>query len=312
MSVVSDQRVSCAVLLAAFNGILYVDKQVQSILEQVGVDITIFVSVDVSTDGTLEWFQQLSLSDPRIVLLPYGTRFGGASKNFFRLIRDVDFSTFDYVAFADQDDIWYSDKLQRATLALTKHQKHAYSSSVIAFWPNGKQVFVNKAQPQRRWDYMFESAGPGCTFVFDRTLMSAIKMRVTEDWDTLQRITSHDWYCYAYARAKGYRWYIDTVPSMRYRQHEHNQVGVNYGFKACYNRFKQIQDGSWLEQIRLITQLVGVDNSPFVKSWSTFGRIDFVRLAGASLHCRRSRATQVLVCFVFLFLAITPKRLRRH
>lgn len=56
--------------------------------------------------------------DSRINILPEIGRMGSASQNFFRLIRDVDFDSFDYVAFSDQDDIWKLDKLNHAIIAI--------------------------------------------------------------------------------------------------------------------------------------------------------------------------------------------------
>ncbi|HBN14018.1 MAG TPA: glycosyl transferase, partial [Pseudohongiella sp.] len=44
------QRV--AVLLAAYNGMQWLPEQLDSILSQVGVDVTVYVSTDRSSDGT--------------------------------------------------------------------------------------------------------------------------------------------------------------------------------------------------------------------------------------------------------------------
>ena len=70
------------------------------------VIVNIYVSVDLSTDNTIEIIRKYQMYESRIKLLKYGERYGGAAKNFFRLIRDVDFFKYDYVAFSDQDDIW--------------------------------------------------------------------------------------------------------------------------------------------------------------------------------------------------------------
>jgi rhamnosyltransferase len=49
----------CAVLLAAYNGIKWIDKQVDTLQNQNGVDVHLFVSVDLSNDGTTEWVRSL-------------------------------------------------------------------------------------------------------------------------------------------------------------------------------------------------------------------------------------------------------------
>jgi rhamnosyltransferase len=298
-----------AVLLAAYNGRCWLQPQVDSILSQKGVDVTVFASVDSSTDGTECWFDQLASQDSRVIALPHGQRFGGAAPNFFRLIRDVDLEPFDYVSFTDQDDIWHLDKLKRATEHLVSREVDAYSSSVTAFWPSGKETLVRKSQPQRKWDYLFEAAGPGCTYVIKKTLMLEIKDCVCANWERVQEVHLHDWFCYAYARAQGYHWYIDPQPGMLYRQHEENQIGVNNGLKAFIYRFKEIVSGGAIEQSALIAKLVGDGNSGFVKMWSNFKRGGFLRLSLSFNECRRKKQDRLLFLCACLFMAAFGKRI---
>lgn len=109
-----NEHPKIAILLAAYNGMQWIAEQIETIFNQQGVGVTVFISVDLSTDGTYEWTEQLAEKHNNVVLLPYGERFGGAGPNFFRLVKDVDFSGFDAVSFADQDDIWRPEKLGRA------------------------------------------------------------------------------------------------------------------------------------------------------------------------------------------------------
>lgn len=294
----------CAVLLAVYNGMPYLEEQIETILNQQRVDLTVFASVDLSVDGSEIWFKQLSARDTRVTVLPYGEQFGGAARNFFRLIRDVDFSEFEFAVFADQDDLWDLDKLSRATSILQTSPYDAYSSNVIAFWADGKQLLINKSQPQRRWDYLFEAAGPGCTYVISVKLIQLLKSRMVEVWDLLQEVSLHDWFCYAFARANGFKWYIDDKPSMLYRQHANNQVGVNLGVKAYLNRFKKIKSGWWLTQTLLIAELVGIEQSPFIQSWSKLRGMDLFRLALQAFQCRRRLQEQIFFLLVCLLLSL--------
>ena len=132
-------------LLASYNGVKYIKEQIDSILNQKDVDITIFISDDLSIDRTIEYLQDIYKDFKNIVYLPSGSKFGGAGKNFFRLIRDVDLSSFDFVSFVDQDDIWYEDKLIRAIKIIEDKQIDAYSSNVLAFWEDGKKMIINKS-----------------------------------------------------------------------------------------------------------------------------------------------------------------------
>jgi rhamnosyltransferase len=276
-----------AVLLAAYNGMQWIEEQLISILGQSGVDATVHISIDPSTDGTEAWCTAYAADHPNVVILPDGGKFGGASRNFFRLIRDVDFDAYDFVALADQDDIWHSDKLQRATAAIQARKVDAYSSNVTAFWSDGKKHLLNKAQPQVAWDFLFEAAGPGCTYVLSKALVDSLKASMLANWKHLQAVSLHDWYYYAFARSHGYRWYIDPLPSMDYRQHENNQVGANKGLSPLISRYKTIYGGWWFKQVQTITHLVGLDSDPFVKTWLRLRRRELVRLSFSSVQCRR-------------------------
>ena len=299
-----SHKPSVAVCLAAFNGLQYLQPQVDSILGQTDVDITLYVSVDRSTDGTEDWFCGLQSREARIVLLPFGETFGGAARNFFRLLREVDFSSFEYVAFADQDDIWQPGKLKRAADCLLEQGVDGYSSDIVAFWETGRSRYIKKSYPQQRWDYLFESAGPGCTFVLTRPLATRIQMVLQLNTKQSLDVGLHDWFTYAFARANGYRWVIDEYASLMYRQHGENQVGVNSGFAAVVWRAKKVLSGWGLSQARLIATLVGVDQQDFVQSWSRGGRWSMLRLALQSTHCRRKPGDKVWFALSCVALAI--------
>ena len=282
-----------AVCLAAFNGVRYLQEQINSVFAQTSVAITLFVSVDRSSDGTEEWFRNLQTRNGNVVLLPCGEVFGGAAPNFFRLIREVNFSPFDYVAYADQDDVWVPQKLHRAVTTMLEQGADGYSSDVVAFWESGKTRYIKKSYSQQRWDFLFESAGPGCTFVVSRQLAIDMQCLLQQHLQKTLCVGLHDWFTYAFARAHGYKWVIDTYGGLMYRQHGDNQVGVNAGARALVWRAKKVLNGWGLNQARLIAELVGVDSQEFVQGWLFGGRWAMLKLALQSADCRRKRGDQV-------------------
>lgn len=286
-SAADSPRPRCAVLLAAYNGEAWLPAQLRSILDQEEVEVRVFVSVDASADGTLGLVHDWARRDPRVEVLPDGERFGGAAANFFRLFRDVDVADFDYVCLADQDDLWYADKLRRAHDALASGEAAAYSSNVLAFWPSGREQLVDKAQPQRRWDYLFEAAGPGCTYVLRAEVAGAFRALVIARWHEVSQVGLHDWFIYAFVRAAGHRWVIDHYAGLRYRQHGGNQVGVNSGGAAFGRRVRKVLSGWAIGQARLIAGLVGADREPRVRHWLHGGRRGLLALALNAAQCRR-------------------------
>lgn len=292
-----------AVLLAAYNGMSWLEEQLDSIQRQAAVAVSVFISVDASSDDTEAWCAAYTQRHPNTTLLAPAGPFGGAAGNFFRLIRDVDCSDVDYVAFADQDDIWYADKLDRAVSTLKSGHLDAYSSNVVAFWPDGRRLLLDKAQPQVRWDYLFEAAGPGCTYVMTRRLANALKVSVRDQWDLVQHVDLHDWYCYAFARTHDFKWFIDPVPGLDYRQHGHNQIGANASLVSFTARLRRIVNNWWPEQVMLIGRLAG--NSTMFEPQRT-RRLSFLRLIPKAGQCRRRTRDKFL--FVIACLAAALRR----
>ena len=297
---VQGRNPKCVVALAAYNGAPWVKEQIDSILSQKGVNVVVFVSVDPSSDGTGELIEELGKNDSRVVLLPGAGRFGSAGKNFFRLVRDIDLSGYDYLAFADQDDVWCEDKLLCAHKKITELGCDAYSSNVTAVWPDGRERLVNKAQPQRKWDFLFEAAGPGCTYVFTIRLAKAVQRLVEERWDEVNEIWLHDWLFYAFARVNGYAWYIDSRPGLRYRQHERNQVGVNSGWTSMKTRLNKIRSGWARDQCRFVADVAGVDRNIAIRRALEDGWKGNLVLASKAWQARRKPSAR----FGFFLLCV--------
>ena len=291
MSVCTKPKV--AVLLAAYNGMQWIEEQVDSILNQRAVNISLFISVDLSSDGTELWVQKLSDQTENIHFLDYGERFGGAGANFYRLIRDVQFAGFDYISFSDQDDIWFDTKIKRACNLLDSNSYDVYSSDVIAFWSNGKTQLIKKSYPQKKYDYFFEAAGPGCTYVFNLKSALALQQFVRDDRNLQEKVTLHDWLAYAFCRHNGLRWFIDDWPSMLYRQHDRNQVGINEGYKAYIKRFNLVRRRWYRKQVLCISYLID-------PSWSNKLSGFFFRLVNFYNFRRRTRDRIVLAFMLFL------------
>ena len=244
-----------AVFLAAYNGMCYLPEQLDSILIQTGVVITVYLSVDASSDGTEAWLDGRALEDDRVAVLSHGRHFGSAARNFFRILHEVDFSEFDYVSFADQDDVWLPNKLLRAIQMLVHSGADGYSSNVTAFWQDGKEKLIFKSHPQKELDYLFESAGPGCTFLMTPWLVSKVREQLLDENSPAKNVALHDWLTYAICRAHGKRWVIDEQPSVRYRQHGNNVVGANVGVTAAWARLLKIRQHWYRNEVQKIAEV---------------------------------------------------------
>ena len=188
----TEKLAKVAILLATHNGVRWIAEQVNSILEQQGVDIKLIISDDNSTDGTLEWLKAIAEIDDRVTLLCDRGILGSAGKNFYRLILEADISDCDYIALADQDDVWLKNKLRLQVKLLVKYKADGVSSNVVAFWPDGSRGLIYKSEPMRRLDFIFESAGPGCTFLISPWLVTQVKMVLSDLNGEAYKVVLHD------------------------------------------------------------------------------------------------------------------------
>jgi rhamnosyltransferase len=290
-----------AVLLASYNGVKYIKEQVDSVLNQKEVDVMIFVSDDLSIDNTLRYLEDIYKDEKRLVYLESNQKFGGAAKNFYRLIRNIDFSNFDYVSLADQDDIWDEDKLIRAIRTIEQKQIDAYSSNVLAFWEDGKEMVLEKSQPQTKYDHLFEAAGPGCTYVLSRTLANSVKSFMIKNWEQINQVDLHDWLIYAYSRENNYRWHIDEIPSMRYRQHLSNQVGANNGLGAKVKRLKLVFSSWYRNEISKVIKVLNLENKyKFSKYILEKSYLNNILLVGFVFDFRRKIKDKIFLTLLVL------------
>lgn len=249
-------RPAILVLLATYNGAAHLTEQVDSILAQDGVDVRLVASDDGSSDGTAEWLAALAERDARVTLLPQLPPSGGAAPNFYRLLRDVDARDGELIAFADQDDIWLPRKLATQVEQLRAEGADVVSGSVLAFDAAGREHLVKKDYPQRRFDWLTESPGPGCSFLMTARFV-ALARRVLDEVPEARAAEFHDSLLYAIGRARGWRWHIDGDPLIRYRQHDANVLGANQGARGAATRLGMIR-AKWHRGQAIIHAITGI------------------------------------------------------
>ncbi|MBS1683012.1 MAG: glycosyltransferase [Bacteroidetes bacterium] len=95
-----------SVCMAVHNGAPFLREQIDSILLQLEQSDELIISDDASTDGSLQIVQ--SFNDSRIKILP-PKKFESPVKNFEYVLKNAGN---EIIFLADQDDIWYADKIK--------------------------------------------------------------------------------------------------------------------------------------------------------------------------------------------------------
>jgi rhamnosyltransferase len=241
--------------MAAFNGSRWIDEQIQSILDQSDVDVTLIISDDGSSDDTRKKIQHYQKSDPRVTCIWPEKTTGSAAQNFLWLIRKMPLQHHSFVSLADQDDVWDRNKLSRGALAIASGCDAGYSCAVTAFWEDGQSLKLGQQDRQTGADFLFEGAGQGCTFLLAADFYCRVREFMLNHATETAAVHYHDWLIYALSRSWGLSWVFDKHPMLRYRQHASNDTGARYSVSGVHRRIGLLRDGWYAKQLQLIAKI---------------------------------------------------------
>ena len=300
LNITKEDIPNVLVIMASYNGEQWISSQLDSLISQNAINCTIWITDDNSNDLTQSIIQNYSKQYAKIKFWTNENKSNSACANFFRAIENISFFGFNFVSLADQDDVWNEDKLSSAIKMLKETGADAYSSNITAFWNDGKTKLIDKAQTQRQFDYIFESAGPGCTFVLTQKLALHLQLFLIENQLACKNVALHDWFIYAFARKNGYKWVVDKRPHMQYRQHEKNVMGANAGLKAKLTRWRKLRAGWHSTQAILLAEIIGYSDSWVIKRLKRNNLIDKIVLIVNVSKFRRKYIDRLALAISFL------------
>jgi len=220
------------ILLATYNGAAHLDAFFDSIEKQQFQDWSMLVRDDCSSDATREVLAQWRdrLGD-RLQFLPdSGACNLGVVRSFSRLLNA---STAPYVMFADQDDVWYPDKIAVSLAAMQQREALTSASSPILVHTD-LALMDQDLQPiaPSYWKYqgivpenghalnsmMVENIAAGCTCIFNRPLIELVG-------EIPAGARYHDWWVSLVAAAFGH---IVSLPiqTLAWRRHSSNSSDI--------------------------------------------------------------------------------------
>jgi len=231
-----------AILLCTYHGQHYLAEQLDSFAAQSHSNWEVWASDDGSKDDThaiLEAYQQ-KWPDGRLSI-HFGPAEGFAA-NFLSLTCKASIDA-DYYAYSDQDDIWESNKLARAVewlKTLPENIPALYCSRTRLVDSNNNEIGVSPlfTKPPSFANALMQNIGGGNTMVFNNAARNLLR----EAGENLPVIT-HDWWAYMVITGCGGRVFYDAEPTLRYRQHDGNLVGMNATWSARFKRIRMLWQG---------------------------------------------------------------------
>jgi glycosyltransferase involved in cell wall biosynthesis len=227
---------SVAILLCSYQGELYIEDQLVSFIEQTHPRWRLFISDDGSRDRTLKIIQRFKLHHQIKLQLFKGPKQGFA-QNFIDLTRRPQVKS-TYYAWADQDDIWRKRKLEKAVRWLDRQP----ASLPLLFCSRTLLVddlnrYIQPTFPFRKpkafQNALVQNIAGGNTMVFNEKARQLFIKAAQH-----KNIPAHDWLMYQVVTACGGIVHYDEKPTLRYRQHTKNMIGMNVGVQARVSRLK--------------------------------------------------------------------------
>ncbi|NKB34514.1 MAG: glycosyltransferase [Pseudomonadales bacterium] len=232
-----------AILLSTYNGAKFLQEQLDSLLNQTYLNTVIVIRDDCSSDPTPELVSHYADSHPdKIHVVANDNQNLGASGSFSFLIEYVlankPLLQLDaaYMMFCDQDDVWYSDKIEKqvkAILAVEAEGSEDESDGVPVLVHTDLQVVSEENQAiaeslvryqgleierNRFSNMVISNLVTGCTTLINEPLA---RKAVPVSGQAIM----HDWWLALVAAAFGKVIFLDA-PSVHYRQHGSNTIGA--------------------------------------------------------------------------------------
>ena len=224
----------CLVLMSTYNGSKYLKEQLDSILNQKDVDVTIKICDDNSSDDTIEILKEYA-NKYNNISYKINSKNKGFTYNFIDNLFDEESKGYSYYAFSDQDDIWKENKLITAINKIKEKNTTLgtlYCSNLTLVDENLNIIGYQEKKDisKKYYSGLASNIATGCSMVFDKYLYEKIIKKYPEN------IYLHDYYIFLIARYTG-EVYYDTNSYILYRQHTLNMIGSNKKLISS-NRFK--------------------------------------------------------------------------
>lgn len=288
-----------SILMATYNGELYLSQQIESVLSQTISDFHIYINDDHSTDRTWEIISEYAERYPQKISATRSERNSGSAKlNFLAMMLRIHS---DYSMLCDQDDIWLPRKIELTLaemkrLEAQKGQDHpilvhtdlcVVDAQLKVINPSFKEAMHADYSKTALYQQIIQNTLTGCTAMYNRALAELLREP--------QSCVMHDWWLILVAAAFGTIGPIEQK-TILYRQHGNNEVGAKdvrtVRYKLDHLMHKEeivkaiqgtyLQAGSLLqqyekqlspEQKKLLQEYCGIPRQGKLRRWQTIFRL---------------------------------------
>lgn len=229
------------ILMATRNGADWLDAQLASFGAQTHLDWSLLAGDDGSTDGSTDCVDRFAEAYPGRVSRQEGPGQGSAA-NFLALAKRA--APGAWIAFSDQDDVWYPDRLARAVAAaapVRPGEAVVYASATLLTDASLRPLGPSSLPPVRGVSFanaLVQNVLAGNTLVLSPGAADIVRRAAPAALSA--DVPFHDWWIYQLTTGAGARIVYDPEPGLKYRQHGGNVLGAHRGVTAGLSRAGQI------------------------------------------------------------------------
>ena len=294
-----------SVAMATYNGEKYIAEQLESIINQSYKNIELVITDDASVDGTVTIIKRFQQQCDFITLFinPVNSGVTNTFEHSFKNCKG------DFIAIADQDDIWELQKIALLLNAIVEEDA-VYSNSELvdkAGQPIG-QLFNSLMQLQSYYSgapFLMGNCIPGHTIImrssFTKTILPLPKTIMFDRWISFCAAANH-----------GIK-YIDR-PLVKYRQHDTNTIGTGSSKNRTSLKTRAEQFNEKLAELKILTtapisneatrQTLSRMLELFTRKWSIQRSIFFFKNIDELLVVKnKPRFRKLLYCIKMVFKA---------
>ncbi|MBU2755331.1 glycosyltransferase [Acidithiobacillus sp. CV18-2] len=242
-----------AIVMAVYNGAAFLEEQVDSILNQTYRHFHLYIRDDGSSDGSPAILERLSREHSnQITLIQDGQQRRGVVGNFQILLDTVHRQGREsYVMLADQDDVWFSDKVARTLQGMRETERWAGKDTPVLIHTDlcVADAHLHVTDPSF-WYYQhldptkddlrslcMQNMVTGCTAMMNRALLAkALPIPAN--------VLMHDWWLGLVSAAFGVIRFLPKA-TMFYRQHGRNDTGAKkFGVGYLFGALRRVRSSS--------------------------------------------------------------------
>lgn len=172
------------IILASYNGERFIEKQLNSILEQTYSNIDIYIRDDGSSDETMDVVKSVmekNNTTKRIFILDNGGVNLRCPGSFYEILRRCEPA--DYYSLCDQDDVWYPEKVAWAVERLEQESSREVLLYYTASDYRNESGELLRTSPEQKEelqlrDVLYYTPGSGFTIVINEKARQELLLKV--------------------------------------------------------------------------------------------------------------------------------------